>query len=185
MLILASASPRRRELLTQIAVAHTVVPAHIDETRRPSEPPGEYVRRLAQEKALAVAAQHTDVPVLAADTTVTLDGAVLNKPTDRADAEQMLRALAGKTHQVMTGIAVAYGQQRLAHVEQTAVTFGAILEGELETYLASGDSLDKAGAYGIQGYAGRWVTGISGDFFNVVGLPLAATVSLLRRAGAL
>ena len=183
MLILASASPRRRDLLRQIGIAHTAVPAHLDETRRAGEAPTDYVRRLASEKARAVYALHPGASVLAADTTVVLDGEVLNKPVDTAEAERMLRGLAGCTHQVHTGIAVVHEGLERGHVETTAVTVGAIAEADLAAYLATGDSLDKAGAYGIQGYAARWIVAIDGDFYNVVGLPLAATVRLLREAG--
>ena len=183
MLILASASPRRRALLTQIGVPHQVVPAHLDESRAPDEPALAYVRRLALEKARAVARQHPEATVLAADTTVVLRGEILNKPFDLAEAERMLRALAGGVHHVHTGIAVVAGGVARAHVETTAVQMTAIPDAELAAYLATGDSLDKAGAYGIQGYAGRWVERIEGDFFNVVGLPLAATVRLLREVG--
>jgi septum formation protein len=185
MLILASASPRRRELLAQIALPHTVEPAQIDESRRDGEPAVDYVRRLALEKASAIALRRPDAAILAADTTVVLDGDVLNKPSDVHEAEAMLRALAGRTHQVHTGIAVLHAGAARTHVESTAVTFTSIPGDELAAYLATGDSLDKAGAYGIQGYAARWIKGIEGDFFNVVGLPLAATVRLLREAEAL
>lgn len=198
-LILASASPRRRDLLGQIAVPHVVHPADIDESRIPGESPEFYVRRLALEKARAVGARHPGCTILAADTTVVLEGCVLNKPADRADAARMLRSLAGCTHHVHTGIAVLSpgegkqprespraqtGAQSVAqtHVETTAVTFTAIASAELEAYLATGDSLDKAGAYGIQGYAARWIARIDGDFFNVVGLPLVAVLRLLREA---
>lgn len=170
MLILASASPRRRELLTQVHVAHLVHPAHIDETRLPLEPAVEYVRRLAVTKARTVGSLYPADCVLAADTTVALADTVLNKPADRQEAAIMLRRLSGGTHQVHTGIAVVHAGQLQAHVETTAVTFSPIPEDELTVYLSSGDSLDKAGAYGIQGYAARWVTRIDGDFFNVVGL---------------
>ena len=183
MLILASASPRRRDLLTQIGVAHTTDPAHIDETRRAGELPLDYVRRLALEKARAVSARHPGATVLAADTTVVLDREVLNKPVDRGDAERMLRALAGRTHEVHTGVAIITEAAQRVHVETTAVTMTSIPGTELEAYLASGDSLDKAGAYGIQGYAARWIERIEGDFFNVMGLPLAAVVRLLRETG--
>ena len=183
MLVLASASPRRRELLTQIGLPHTAVPAGIDETRHPGESPIVYVQRLALEKARAVQARYPEATVLAADTTVVLDDEVLNKPADLAEAERTLRALAGRSHLVHTGLAVVSGTAALAHVETTVVTMTPIHEDDLATYLASRDSLDKAGAYGIQGYAGRWVCRIEGDFFNVVGLPLAATVRLLREAG--
>ena len=183
MLVLASASPRRRDLLAQIGLRFEVVPAGIDETRRPSEPPGVYVARLALEKARAVHAQRTGATVLGADTTVVLDGAVLNKPASLDDAARMLRSLSGRTHGVHTGIAVVSAAGERSHVETTAVSFEAIAEPELAAYLATGDSLDKAGAYGIQGYAARWVSRIEGDFFNVMGLPLAATVRLLRQSG--
>lgn len=182
MLILASASPRRRELLTQIGIIHKVVPADIDETLHPAEDPVAYVRRLAVGKAQAVQVRHPSDPVLAADTTVVLDGRVMNKPASSAEAEAMLRTLAGRTHHVQTGVAVAWGRVTLAHVETTAVTFTGITPPELQAYLGTGDSLDKAGGYGIQGYAARWISRIEGDFFNVMGLPLAATVRLLREA---
>lgn len=182
MLILASASPRRRDLLHQLGLDNRVVPARIDESLHPGESPVTYVGRLALEKARAVYALHPEGIVLAADTTVVLDGKVLNKPVDIAEADRMLRSLAGRMHHVHTGIAVVTGAGEWTHVEATAVTMTAMHEDDLAAYLASGDSLDKAGAYGIQGYAGRWVERIEGDFFNVVGLPLAATVRLLRHA---
>jgi septum formation protein len=178
-LILASASPRRRELLAQAGFAFEVLPADIDETRHPEETPAAYVQRLALEKAEAVFARHSEATVLGADTTVVLEGAILNKPADRSDAERMLCALSGRTHLVQTGIAVVSSTLRRSRVETTSVFFRKISEPELVHYLSSGDSLDKAGAYGIQGYAARWVTRIEGDFFNVMGLPIAATVELL------
>jgi septum formation protein len=179
MLILASASPRRRELLTQAGLAFTVIPADIDETRHEGEAPAAYVQRLALEKARAIHALHPEATVLGADTTVVCDGEVLNKPADSADAERMLRLLAGRGHEVHTGVAVVSSGGERSHVETTRVFFGTIPEADLEHYLSTGDSLDKAGAYGIQGYAARWITGIEGDFFNVMGLPIAATVRLL------
>ncbi len=182
-LVLASASPRRRDLLTQIGMACTVHPADIDESRHPGEVPESYVRRLALEKARAVARSRPGHSVLAADTTVVLMGEILNKPADRDDAERMLRALAGRTHHVHTGVAVLSPAGEVSHVETTAVTFTAIPPDELEIYLATGDSLDKAGAYGIQGYPARWISHIEGDFFNVVGLPLVSVLRLLRQAG--
>lgn len=183
VLILASASPRRRDLLAQIGVPHTVHPADIDEARFFREKPEIYVRRLALEKARAVARLHPGGTILAADTTVVLDGEVLNKPGNLDDARRMLQALAGRTHQVHTGIAVLGPGGEQAHVETTAVAFTAIPPAELAAYLATGDSLDKAGAYGIQGYAARWIARIEGDFFNVVGLPLVSVLRLLRLAG--
>jgi septum formation protein len=187
-LILASASPRRRELLMQIGLEFDVVPAHIDETRRAGEDPAAYVQRLALEKARAVHALHPESFVLGADTTVEVDGHALEKPTDRADAERMLRGLAGRTHDVHTGIAVlsptqSPGPAQRTHLETTSVTFASIDEGELAHYLDSGEPYDKAGAYGIQGYAARWIPHVDGDYFNVMGLPLAATVRLLRELG--
>jgi septum formation protein len=178
-LILASASPRRRELLTQAGFLFDVQPADIDETPMLGEEPAAYVERLALEKARALHAKHPQATVLGADTTVVLDGDVLHKPFDRVDAERMLRALAGRTHAVHTGIAVVSSEGERSHVETTLVCFGAIPEADLAHYLSTGDSLDKAGAYGIQGYAARWITRIEGDFFNVMGLPIAATVQLL------
>jgi septum formation protein len=178
-LILASASPRRRELLAQAGYTFEVFPAHIDETRHAGEDPSAYVARLALEKAKAIHAQHPEAVVLGADTTVVLNGEVLNKPNDLKEAEQMLRALSGQTHQVHTGIAVVRSSAQRSHVETTNVIFAPIPEDELAAYLATGDSLDKAGAYGIQGYAARWIPRIEGDYFNVMGLPVAATVQLL------
>jgi len=182
-LVLASASPRRRELLAQAGFVFEVLAADIDETQRVGETPVEYVRRLALEKAQAVAALVGDAVVIGADTTVVLDGEVLGKPVDVADAGRMLRRLSGRTHQVHTGIAVGRGEVWRPHVETTDVTFRAIKEEELAVYLASGDALDKAGAYGIQGYAARWIPRIEGDYFNVVGLPVAALVRLLADIG--
>lgn len=179
-LILASASPRRRELLTQAGFVFRVVAADINETRRTYEAPAAYVARLALEKAQVVEQRFPEAIVLGADTTVVLGEEILGKPVDRDDARRMLLALAGKTHEVMTGVAVVGGGHQRTHVETTRVEFSVPTQGELETYLDSGDPLDKAGAYGIQGYAARWIPRIEGDFFNVVGLPLAATVRLLH-----
>ncbi len=178
-LILASGSPRRRALLAQAGFTFDVVPADIDETRRAEENPAAYVERLALEKAQAILDRHPEATVLGADTSVVLAGAVLNKPADLAAAERMLRALSGRSHLVQTGLAVLARGVRRSAVETTTVFFNPISEFELAQYLTSGDSLDKAGAYGIQGYAARWVPRIEGDFFNVMGLPLAATVRLL------
>jgi septum formation protein len=179
-LILASASPRRRDLLTQAGLRFDVLPAHIDETRHPDELPAAYVQRVALEKAQAIHALHPNAIVLGADTTVVLHNKILNKPTDLADAEHMLRSLSGRTHQVHTGIAVVAPITQRTHIETTNVFFSTIPDTDLAHYLATGDSLDKAGAYGIQGYAARWITRIEGDFSNVVGLPIAATIRLLN-----
>ena len=178
-LVLASGSPRRKELLAQAGYDFEVRAADIDESRRENEEPAAYVQRLALEKAQAIGVHFPDATIIGADTTVALDNHVLNKPKDRADAERMLRLLSGRTHQVHTGVAVVHGEKSLPHVETTNVVFRALEEEELSTYLASGDPLDKAGAYGIQGYAARWIPRIEGDYFNVVGLPIAALVKLL------
>jgi septum formation protein len=182
MLILASSSPRRRELLTQAGLTFEVHAAHIDESRLPNEQPANYVQRLALEKAQAIYARFPNATVLGADTTVVLDNEIMNKPTNLPDAERMLRALSGRTHQVYTGIAVITTATHRVHLETTDVTFSEIGEADLAHYLASGDPLDKAGAYGIQGFAARWIPRIEGDYFNVVGLPIAATVRLLHES---
>lgn len=166
--------------MTQAGFLFDVLAANIDETRHPGEAPIDYVQRLALEKAGTIAALHPEAIVLGADTTVVLNGEVMNKPTNLADAERMLRALSGKTHQVHTGLAVVAGSSKQSHVETTDVIFREITPTELAAYLASGDALDKAGAYGIQGYAARWIPRIDGDYFNVVGLPLSAVVGLLK-----
>jgi septum formation protein len=184
-LILASSSPRRRDLLTQAGLRFDVLPADIDETRHPNESPTAYVQRLALEKAQAIHTLHPKSTVLGADTTVVAHQQILNKPTDLADAERMLRSLSNSVHQVHTGIAVVTPTTQRTHIETTSVFLSPIPEAELSHYLATGDSLDKAGAYGIQGYAARWVTRIEGDFFNVMGLPIAATIRLLREAQAI
>ena len=178
-LILASSSPRRRELLAKAGYTFEVRAADIDESLHAGEQPKDYVQRLALEKAQAIAALNPEAVVLGADTTVVLGGEVLGKPTDHADAERMLRLLSGRTHQVYTGIAVVKGAEHRIHVETTDVVFRHLTDEELTTYLASGDAMDKAGAYGIQGYAARWISRIEGDYFNVVGLPLSAVVQLL------
>jgi septum formation protein len=185
MLILASASPRRRDLLTQAGLRFDVLPAHIDETLHPHETPTAYVQRLALEKAQAIQAIHPKATILGADTTVVFEQQILNKPTDISDAERMLRHLSNRAHEVHSGIAVVTPTTQRTHVETTTVFFSPIPEADLTHYLSTNDSLDKAGAYGIQGYAARWIPRIEGDFFNVVGLPLAAVLTLLRETNAL
>jgi septum formation protein len=179
-LILASASPRRRELLTQAGYTFQVQAADIDETRHTDEDPAAYVQRLALEKAQAIQAIRPEARILGADTTVVLNGEVLNKPRDREDAARMLRKLSGQSHEVHTGVAYVAGSLKRQHIETTRVFFTDIPESDLAYYLTTGDSLDKAGAYGIQGYAARWIRRIEGDFFNVMGLPIAAMVRLLE-----
>ncbi|HWG17974.1 MAG TPA: Maf family protein [Acidobacteriaceae bacterium] len=184
-LILASASPRRRELLAQAGYSFEVHAADIDESQRAGESPSAYVLRLAEEKAHAVLSKHTDqtdLIVLGADTTVVLDDTILGKPADAADAREMLRRLSGRTHQVLTGIAAATRAGISTAVESTDVTFSEIPEAELDAYCATSEPLDKAGAYGIQGYAARWIPCIDGCYFNVMGLPIARTVRLIKEA---
>jgi septum formation protein len=185
-LILASASPRRCELLTQAGYVFDVEPAEIDETPRAQELPGAYVQRLAEEKAEAVLAKHAafhgKLIVLGADTTVVCGGEILAKPESAADARRMLRLLSGRTHQVLTGVAVASRENIVSAVESTEVVFAEIPEAELESYCATAEPLDKAGAYGIQGFAARWIPRIEGDYFNVMGLPIARVVRLVEQS---
>jgi septum formation protein len=185
-LILASASPRRRELLAQAGFDFEVKAADIDETPFAGEAAAAYVERLAIEKAQAVCALYDQgdepVTVLAADTTVVLpDGEVLGKPGNAADARRMLGLLSGRTHAVMTGLAALSSARRgfVSAIEITQVTFLVLTGEEIAAYVATGEPLDKAGAYAIQGYAARWIPRIEGDYFNVVGLPIARTVALL------
>ena len=191
MLILASASPRRRELLIQAGLAFTVEAGEVDEALLPGEPAAAYVQRLAVEKAQAVAALHPaeedDVTVLAADTAVVVQGSaepeVLGKPGGAADAARMLTLLSGRTHAVMTGIAAVRKGRIAVDVEITQVTMNLIPAYEVQAYVATGEPLDKAGGYAIQGYAARWIPRIDGDYFNVVGLPIARVVALLAEVG--
>ena len=185
MLILASASPRRRELLTQAGFEFQVHPAHIPEDPRPAEEPVAYVTRLAREKAQTAFARLAEespsgLVVLGADTTVTVDGEILGKPEDAADAARMLRMLSGRSHLVVTGVAVVTAQSTEVASEVTAVRFLTLSEAEIEAYVASGEPMDKAGAYGIQGRAARWIPRIEGCYFNVVGLPLALVSTMLE-----
>lgn len=185
-LILASASPRRRELLAQAGYAFAVEAADVNESEREGENPAEYVLRLAEEKAQAVFARHVTeaepLVVLGADTTVVCDGEILAKPKDVADAKRMLRRLSGRTHEVLTGVAIATSVGLVSGVETTSVTFSAIPETELDFYCATNEPMDKAGAYGIQGYAARWIPQIDGDYYNVMGLPIARVVRLIEDA---
>jgi septum formation protein len=212
MLVLASASPRRRELLAQIGYRFEVHPAHIPEDPLPGEDPIVYVTRLAREKAEAVyrkltnisqasadsqvSADGKDAPisadtnlvgigrpalqVLGADTTVTLDGAILGKPEDALDAARILRLLSGRTHRVITGVALATQRRIEVAAEVTAVRFLTLSDQDIAEYIATGEPMDKAGAYAIQGRAARWIPRIEGCYFNVVGLPLALVCSLLE-----
>ena len=195
MLILASASPRRRELLTQAGFEFTVEPSSLDETALPQESAATYVERLAAEKAQAVLARYRDrqeaVVVLAADTAVVVPSLgehateILGKPVSSADAARMLTLLSGRTHAVMTGVAAVSSSapgEVFSDVEITQVTMNLVAPDEIAAYVASGEPMDKAGAYAIQGYAARWIPRIEGCYFNVVGLPIARVVALLAEA---
>ena len=179
MLVLASGSPRRRELVGRLGVAFVVEAADIDETPHPDEDPIVYVERLARTKAAAVAG---DV-VLAADTTVALDGEIIAKPDGDAGARDMLRRLAARTHLVHTGVGVRRGERVESLVETTEVDLRPLTDREISWYVATGEPHDKAGGYGLQGAGGAFVTAIRGCTSNVIGLPLHRTVELLRTVG--
>ena len=182
-IILASASPRRQELLDQIKVAYRVNPVDLDETPLPNETPLDYVQRLAAEKSAACLAQVGDsLPVLAADTAVVLGDLIMGKPKDREDAFAMLRQLSGKMHRVYSAISLR-GREHGQAVSITEVTFRALTECEIAAYWQSGEPVDKAGSYAIQGMGGVFVESISGSFSGVVGLPLFETADLLSRQG--
>ena len=188
-LILSSSSPRRAEVLRDAGIAFEVCAAQVEEARHPSETVERMVARLAEAKARAPAAQlpgnGESVVILGADTAVELDGEIFGKPRDAAHACEMLAALSGRTHHVLTGIFVLRLPDGASQstVESTAVTFASLEPGEIEAYLASGEPFDKAGGYAIQGRAGRYITRIEGCYFNVVGLPLARLHALLRELG--
>lgn len=178
-LILASASPRRRELLQQIGLEFAVVTADIDETPLPGEDHRSYTLRLADAKARAVLVLHPDAVVIGADTTVAVDGELLGKPDDAGDAARMLRLLRARGHEVTTGIAVLTRDQTLSEAVTTQVFFSDMTEADIAAYVATGEPMDKAGAYAIQGRAAQWIPRIEGDYSNVVGLPLARLAGLL------
>ncbi|HEX2717679.1 MAG TPA: Maf family protein [Gemmatimonadaceae bacterium] len=183
-IVLASQSPRRRELLSLIGIPHEVRPADVDETLRDGEDPAVYCERLAREKALTVArALGGDAVVIGSDTTVVVDGAVLGKPEDDADARRMLRTLSGRSHVVLTGVAVARGSRLESGVETVGVTFRTLDDGEIDAYVRTREPMDKAGAYGIQGFGATIVSRIEGDYFAVMGLALVRLVGLLGRVG--
>jgi len=179
-LILASASPRRRELLASAGFQFEVVVPVIDETPLPGEPPRATVLRLAREKASDVAAKHPGHLVLAADTTVVLDGRMMEKPRDGDEARHMLLSLSGRTHEVLTAFALWQNNSLHSDVCTTRVTFRSLSQDEIETYVATGEPMDKAGAYGIQSGAAHMVRAIHGSYTNVVGLPLAEIVEFLH-----
>lgn len=203
MIVLASASPRRQELLRSAGIPFTVQPADIDETPLAGEAPRDCAERLAGEKALAVFWTRPQDCVLGADTIVVVDDLILGKPRDRSDAGRMLRLLSGRTHAVITGVCVAgkaaggprsvarqaaaaadRRDQRTAS-ETTQVTMCEISDDEIRDYVATGEPMDKAGAYAIQGLASRWIPRIEGDYSTVVGLPVALVYRLLRERGAI
>lgn len=183
-LILASASPRRRELLGQCACAFAVVPSATDETWLAAEAASDYVLRVAADKARAVWAEHPDACVLGSDTAVVLDGRVLGKPADAEEARAMLTDLSGRTHEVLSAVALIGPDGRCrTRLSVTRVEFAPLPVAWIDAYAASGDGLDKAGAYGIQNSAGLWIRRIEGSYTGVVGLPLFETAALLREAG--
>jgi septum formation protein len=181
--VLASQSPRRRELLELIGIPHEVRPADIDESLVVGELPERYVERLAREKAEVVAATENDALVIGADTTVVIDEVILAKPNDVVDAEEMIRRLSGRSHTVMTAVAASYHGKTVSAVELVDVTFRPLDDDEIRRYVATGEPMDKAGAYGIQGYGATIVRRIDGDYFAVMGLSLVRLVSLMNELG--
>jgi len=177
---LASASPRRAELLRAAGIDFDIRPADIDEAIRPGEAPGDYVSRLAEAKARAVHERDGNRTVLAADTAVVVDGQILGKPMDEADAGRMLRMLGGRTHEVLTAVSVFHpGQIVDTRVDTTKVEFAQLSESDIDWYVSSGEPMDKAGAYAVQGLASRFVTRVEGSYSNVVGLPIALVYQML------
>ena len=184
-LILASASPRRAELLRQVGIEPECRPAHIDETPQKGEHPADYCRRLAKEKAAAIVSRFVidDRAVLGSDTIVVLDGEILGQPRDADDARAMLGRLSGRTHQVMTAVALWHKDRWRQAMSVSDVTFRSLRDEEIRAYVATGEPLDKAGAYAIQGRAAAFVPYMAGSYSGVMGLPLFETLELLRDAG--
>ena len=183
-MILASQSPRRRELLGQMGFSFTVRPAKGEELPHPELTPAQLVEELARQKALEVSVEAaSDDVVVAADTVVAIDGVVLGKPRDKAHAAEMLSALSGREHTVYTGVAVKRGETLLVEHEATQVRFRPLTEREIDLYIQTGEPMDKAGSYGIQGYGALLVEGIRGDYFNVVGLPICRLGRMLAQVG--
>lgn len=181
--VLASSSPRRRELLALVGIPHVVIAADIDETPQPDEAPAALVTRLAREKARRVTQGAPHALVVAADTVVVLDGEILGKPASVADAERTIARLSGRTHTVATGIACAFNGRLVSDVEQVAVTFRRLDADEIRAYVATGEPMDKAGSYGIQGFGATIVQRIDGDYFAVMGLSLVRMLELMRELG--
>ncbi len=184
MLILASASPRRRQLLEMLGIPHLVDPADVPEDAEPGEPAQPLAVRLAREKALQVAARHPGALVLGADTVVALGQRLLGKPDSPADAARMLADLSGREHRVVTAVALACGADLMERCDVTRVWFRPLTAEMIQAYVATGEPLDKAGAYGVQGYGAALVERIEGDFFGVMGLPVRLVMELLESAGA-
>jgi septum formation protein len=182
-IILASQSPRRRELLALVGISHEVRPADIDERYLAGELPREHAERLAREKAAVVARDAPDALVIGSDTIVVVDGDVLGKPTDQAHAMEMLTRLSGRTHTVMTAVAVLWRGKELSAVEEVEVTFHQLTADDITRYIATREPMDKAGAYGIQGYGATIVARVDGDYFAVMGLPLQRLVRLMADLG--
>jgi septum formation protein len=180
MLILASSSPRRADLLTAAGIAFQAVAVEVDESVRWMEPPGEHVRRLAREKAEAALARFPDALVLGADTIVHVSGEILSKPRDAADAIRMLRLLSGREHDVLTGVALVSARRTVVELARTRVWVSPLSEQEIVEYVATGEPLDKAGAYAIQGLGSRFIDRIQGNYSNVVGLPVSLVYRLLK-----
>lgn len=182
-IILASQSPRRRELLSLIGIPHEVRPADLDERLLPGEEPADHAERLARAKAEAVAEHEPGGVIIGADTIVVLDSDILGKPRDDADAATMLRRLSGRTHTVLTAVAVAHRGRTVSGVESVEVTFRPLTTGQIDAYVATREPMDKAGAYGIQGYGAVIVERVHGDYFAVMGLALGRLVALMEQVG--
>jgi septum formation protein len=181
-IILASASPRRVQILAQMGINCLVIPADIDETALDGESPSAYVLRLAEQKALAIVAkQNIDLPILAADTTVALDNTIFGKPENDADAFNMLKKLSGSTHQVHTAIALAFNGKVETALNTTQVTMMTLTDAMISAYIVTNEYSDKAGGYAIQGLAGNWIVRIEGSYTGVMGLPVHETTMLLER----
>ena len=182
-IILASGSPRRAEILSSVGWEFTKDIPDIDESELPGETPEAYVQRLAKTKGKTVAARHSGETVLAADTTVVIDGAIIGKPIDLADARRMLKLLSGRRHDVLTGVALVKNGTAQVAMQRTGVKFAELTDAEINFLAEMGDPLDKAGAYAVQAQAALFIEGIEGDYWNVVGLPINLVYELLKKAG--
>ena len=183
-IILASASPRRQQLLRQMGLTFSVEVANVEEKISVRDQPRDAVMRLSAQKAFAVATAHSmDDIIIAADTIVALNGRILGKPSDAADAKRMLRMLSGKTHHVLTAFTVIRGDQNRTRFDEATVQFRELTDREIDAYVATGEPLDKAGAYGVQGEGGKLIAAIHGDYYTVMGLPIGHLASILHRFG--